>query len=534
MPQQASRRASQIRQQSRQQSRRSGTGGYSNYLQRLGAQRRKPGATPAPSAHPDQGRRPRRPPKPKTHVVKRDETYASLAEKYNQPQEELIQAAGVNNLTAGAVINLPEAAVTVGHPDHPQTPVAPKPQHPDHTVIRHPDHGPATTAVEQTKAGTDFGAPGVPTGGFKPQIPTEEEIRTKQYQDFRAMEIQGVNDEAHLVEYQKLFSGEILPLGPTAVRIRREHEEYLKRQAEQEAANAQPGVEPPPVGKEIVDAVTLGVNRFNNWWEFQAQGGEAPYDPETGEWGQREYKTYDEKQADLLRAENQQRRTEMMQEYYQSMIDVIGPEGVEAAQTNVKPQEGEPYSQDNYNDYAGDYTYSDGEFVYFARDGKVIPYDEFPEYLEANDRDYESLEDYMDSPEGQTRIFRENRKTLFTQITYALTRDDRSFLPPTITPAQLEAQQRSGVDWDDYMRNVLNYRWDAEAGHWVKQEEDTSLPVGGVGEGYGGGYGGGYASGGDFVPGSGQYQRGGTGKDVRSDSRFSKNVSGLAPIHWRI
>lgn len=443
----------------------------------------------------------RRPPpkrgRPRRHTVKAKDTYATLAEKYDVPQDTLIKTAGIKKLTAGQVIPLPEAPARV--------------------VPDLPGYGPT---VEDMRA---RGA--VVTG--------QQDIAG--YEAFRAQEVATTNENAIINAYNNLSP---YARGPQAQIIK---DQYNALQAARRAAAGPEPARPGEIRTEEQRARQQEISQasyespwdYFKWW---MGGAGQEIDPKTGKITTTPYEG--RTQADRLAEEGQLRRAEAMQAYYTERATAKAPrvDGVTGAQVppQLPPEYGEPYAIENYPLTDSMKNYSDGENVYY--NGRIIPQDEFLDFLEANRTQFKDLTEMMESEEGQRQLFVQGAKLTLSAVSQALQYDDRDMLPDVLTPAQL-ALMGSDRDWDDYMRNVLNYRWDAEKGAWIKQEEDDNYPVGtgGYGAGYGGGWGG-YGSSGaaEWTPGSGQVQAGGTGKAVRADMRFAQNVGGIAEIHWRV
>lgn len=194
----------------------------------------------------------------------------------------------------------------------------------------------------------------------------------------------------------------------------------------------------------------------------------------------------------------------------------------------------------DYPEYQGP-ARSDGK-GYILYQGKKIRTDLFLDYVNSLERPPISWTDGVPDQEyWAERIFKMGTSKDFEAISWGIRLNDRNMFPTVITPAQLEMMD-GDRDWTDYMINVLNYRWDPEAGAWIKQEETEMLSgggggVGGNGYGYGGygGYGGGFGSYKEkpYWKGS-QYLRGGEQTDIERERRMSEQVTGIAPIHWRI
>lgn len=451
---------------------------------------------------PPGGRPPRR---PKRHTVKRKDTYASLAEKYNVPEQDLIQGAGVKKLTAGQVIPLPPMP-TVG-------PVPP-------AVPDLPGYG--GTAEDLRARGA------VVTG--------QQDVAG--FEAFRAQERQVTNDAAIVAAFEAMQPG---ARGPQADALRKQYLEIQARTPKEPGVaekfftgeligpqSEEERLERRAADIEASEATLAEPWQYFKWW-ITGQGQQI--DPVTGK-VEDVTPAPDKTQGDVLREQANIRRAEEMQEYYANLAEANAPrvdaEGREITPT-VAPEYGEPYAVENYPRTDSQKNYSDGENVYY--NGRVIPQNEFLEFLDANRTEYKDLTEMMESEEGQRQLFVQGSKLTLRAVHEALKADDRNMLPDILTPAQL-ALMGSDRDWDDYMRNVLNYRWDAEKGAWIKQEEDDNYPAGDA-AGYGGGYAG-FGAADDWVPGSGQTQQGGTGKNVRADIRFAQNVGGIAQIHWRV
>lgn len=495
-----------------------------------------------------------KPKKPKQHTVKKGETYQSLAEKYNQPQEALIQTAGIKNLTPGAVINLPEQLGPTQPRRHPDQP-APVAQPSRRDVLSQPGYG---GTIEDYELG---GAT------FTKDVAMSPAQKDAAMRDFRAQEAAAGNEAKILADWERLKSGKMAPRGPEATRIRAAYNQFLEDNPGYYDVDSQ-APDAPPVGREIIsagrDLLNLGTSPDPNnplalqaedratvlealpadvgeYIAFMFQGGSKRYNNETGEIETIPFEG--ESMADALAREGQERRAKAKDEYYSKMLSSIDPEDVDVIKNNTKPQYGEPFSPEGYPTYTEDMrpdwvpegtdTFVHEGNVYYAKDGRVIPQEDFLDYLEANKKHYDNLEDYMNSPEGQKHIFVSGTQKDMEAIHFAILNDDRNMLPDFLTPAQLQMWD-SSRDWNDYMANVLNYRYDAEKGQWIKQEIDESIPLLGYGGGGGGGYGGGYGAASDWKAGSSNVQRGGTGAGVRSDARFAQQQSGIAPIHWRL
>ena len=504
MPQQQSRQAQRLRQKTRERE----TTKSPEYLKRIRASRQPfVGGFTRRGGHPAE----KQPQRPRKHTVKKKDTYASLAEKYNVPQPDLIQASGVTRLTAGQIIPLPPQVMEPIH----GVPATPRPVQPDL-----PGYG--GTAEDLRARGA------VVTG----------QADVAGQAAFRAQEIKTTNDQAIISAFNNLKPG---ARGPQAKAIRDRYNALqvaggrkgllataAERRAEMNARRETMTPDEQARQQRISEGSLVNPWEHFQWW----MGGEGQeIDPKTGKLitttpdpGQT--------QADFLRQQAQERRAAEMQDYYSELAEANGAQvdadGIEAP-PQIAPEYGEPYAIEGYPKTTETRNYSDGENVYY--NGRIIPQDEFLDFLEANRTQYDSLQSYLDSEEGMKQTFIQGSKLTLRSIQEALANDDYNMLPDTITPAQL-ALMGGDRDWDDYMRNVLNYRWDADKGAWIKQVRDDT--IGGIGYGSGGGGGGGVGSSGDWVPGSGQTQRGGTGKDVRASMRFAQNVGGIAQVHWRV
>jgi hypothetical protein len=170
--------------------------------------------------------------------------------------------------------------------------------------------------------------------------------------------------------------------------------------------------------------------------------------------------------------------------------------------------------------------------------GKRIRPDMFLDYLYSQNQEPFELDEngIPTSPYWAKQVFVQGSKKTLESMGWAEYLDNRDMLPNTVTAAQLDLLGPNSKYTDEYMRDVLNYRWDPELGAWIKQEETAGTPGdgGGGGSGYGyggGGYGGGYTE--KKYPRSGQYLRGGTGVEPIQDRGYVQPGRGIAPVHWR-
>ena len=448
--------------------------------------------------------------------MKKKETYASLASKYNVPEQELIQTAGITKLTAGQIIPLPPQRTSPIH----DVPTSKAPQLPNL-----PGYG------ETVK---DIRAKGAVVTGQKD---------IAGYEAFKQQERQSANDEAIRTAYENL---NFKDRGPQARWVRDRYVERFGRDqtpvgklletaaGRREDANAKIKTMTPEELAQQRDA-TEG-STVNPWEQFMFYlgGSGKTFDEKTGKYTE-ETAGPGQTQADFLRGQAQTRRMEEMIAYYEEVAVANAPK-VDAQGKTITPQiapdYGEQYAIENYPKTDSIKNYSDGENVFY--NGRIIPQNEFLEFLDAQENaEFKNLDEYLNSEQGQRETFLNGSRDTLQAVSSAIQFDDRGMLPLTITPAQL-ALMGSDRDWDDYMSNVLNYRWDSEKGAWIRQDDDLAYPIGGLGGGgYGGGWGG-YGSGGDWKPGSGQVEQIGTGKAARADIRFAQNVGGMAEIHWRV
>lgn len=473
--------------------------------------------------------------KPKKHTVKKDETYGSIADQYGFDEKGVMQSAGIDNLKPGQIINLPQA----GPLDQFHGTPKPPPQVPDL-----PGYG-GTVA--------DYQAAGATVTG-----PADPFTRQSQYAQFQQKEQQSAQDFAAIQAAERLAPGARGPKAQAILAAAGEARERLygpatsgvtdyfsKAFTQQDEYLAGYTYEewnklPPELRTAIQNQAANPIEGFNYWW---GGGEEGKYNPETGEW--ESIGPAPQTWGDIERQQQQQRMLELNRQYYHEQLPDLAPEEVETIAQNIQPQYGEPFDTNQYRKFTqddkpdwvppGTDTFVHEGMVYYGKDGIIIPMEEFSDYLAAHKKTYKNMDDYMASPEGQKQVFLLTAKWNFRAVQEAMLNDDRSMLPPVITQAELDVLGQPDRDWNDFMTNVLGYRWDAQKGAWIKQEVDESIPfLGAGGYGSGGGYGGYGGGGGDWKASSGQYLRPEAANRGRSDRRYAQSEGGISPTHWRI
>jgi hypothetical protein len=158
-------------------------------------------------------------------------------------------------------------------------------------------------------------------------------------------------------------------------------------------------------------------------------------------------------------------------------------------------EEGNPEGIFDYPEYQGPAKTDGNGFVLYQ--GKKIRQDLFLDYIYSQEQP-EFQVDAEGIPTTEywaKKIFVSGAKKTLESVIWALRMGDKNMLPLSITQAQLDLIGAGKMKEfsPEYMRDVLGYRWDAELGAWILQEETEAVSGSGGGTGYGyGGYGGGY------------------------------------------